>query len=138
MTVPMVLVVEDEPLLRMAALAMVEEAGFQAVGASDCETAVTTLATCSDVVVLFTDVDLGCGHDGLWLAAEVAKRWPAVRVIVTSGYRHVTPERVPPGAAFFEKPYSEEKVLEEMRRTLPSAHRAGDTATSHIRTPSAT
>nr|WP_228461889.1 response regulator [Paracoccus liaowanqingii] len=112
----MVLVVEDEPLLRMAALAMVEEAGFQALAASDCEMAVRVLNTCSDIAVVFTDVDLGYGKDGLWLASQIAERWPAVRIIVTSGYRHVTPERVPAGAIFFEKPYSEEKVVDEMRK----------------------
>jgi CheY-like chemotaxis protein len=53
-----VLVVEDEPLLRMMAMDLVEDAGFQAVEAADADEAVTILETRTDIRIVFTDI--GC------------------------------------------------------------------------------
>ncbi|KFI25068.1 response regulator [Haematobacter massiliensis] len=116
MSDPTVLVVEDELLLRMAALAMLEDAGYDAVSAVSAEAALRIMETCPSIRVIFTDVDLGRGQDGLWLVSKVREGWPPVGVIVTSGHRHVTRELLPNGAAFIGKPYLEEKVLEEVRR----------------------
>lgn len=113
---PTVLVVEDEPILQMAALAMLEDAGYVAIGARSSESALDILQSCPSIRVLFTDVDLGRGHDGLWLAARVRDGWPPVGIIVTSGHRHVTRQLVPEGAVFFGKPYPEELVVEEVHR----------------------
>ncbi|MDB6454488.1 response regulator [Falsirhodobacter sp. 20TX0035] len=116
MPAPTILVVEDEPILRMAALAMMDDAGFEAVGARSTEMAIRILETCPSIRVVFTDVDLGPGPDGLWLASRVRDGWPPVGVIVTSGHRHVTQAAVPEGAVFLGKPYLEEQVLDQVRR----------------------
>ena len=116
MSSPAVLVVEDEPLIRMAAVAMLEEAGFDAVAARSSEIALQILAACPSIRVVFTDVDLGRGPDGLWLASQVRDGWPPVGIIVTSGHKHVTADLVPDGAVFLGKPYLEDQVLEEVRR----------------------
>lgn len=113
-----ILVVEDEPILRMAALDMLEDAGFDAVGAHDAATAISTLDGCPGIDVLFTDVDLGAGQDGLWLAAEVSRTRPRIRIIVTSGHRYVTQDLVPEGAVFVGKPYPEDLIISEVRRLV--------------------
>ncbi len=113
---PIVLVVEDEIILRMAALAMLEDASIAAVGVQNSERALEVLAAYDTIRVVFTDVDLGRGRDGLWLAEQVRIRWPPIGIIVTSGHSHVTAERVPHGAVFLGKPYLEDRVLEEVRR----------------------
>ncbi|WP_435170030.1 response regulator [Falsirhodobacter sp. 1013] len=116
MSDPTILVVEDEPILRMAALAMMDDAGFEAIGARSSEMAIRILETCPSIRVIFTDVDLGPGEDGLWLASRVRDGWPPVGIIVTSGHRHVSRAVIPEGAVFLGKPYLEEQVLEEVRR----------------------
>lgn len=116
MPAPVVLVVEDEPLLRMAALAMMEDAGFAVIAARNSDAATAALDACPDIDVVFTDVDLGVGQDGIWLAAKIRSQRPEVGIIVTSGHRHVTPALLPEGTVFFEKPYLEDRIVAEVRR----------------------
>ncbi|MDB5740498.1 MAG: response regulator receiver domain protein [Alphaproteobacteria bacterium] len=74
-----VLIVEDEPLLRMAAVDMVEEAGFQAVEASNSDDAIRILERCDNIRIVFTDIDMPGSMDGLKLAAPCAasgRRFP--------------------------------------------------------------
>ena len=53
---PVVLVVEDENLIRLSALDMVEEAGFEAIAASDADEAIRILESRNDIRAVFTDV----------------------------------------------------------------------------------
>jgi CheY-like chemotaxis protein len=61
---PVVLVVEDENLIRLSALDMVEEAGFEGIAASDADEAIRILESRNDIRAVFTDVhtsrDIGC------------------------------------------------------------------------------
>ncbi|MFC0200527.1 response regulator [Paracoccus rhizosphaerae] len=117
MTLPVALVVEDDALLRMSAMMMVEDAGFAAVGARNAEEAITLLEDRADIFLIFTDVDMGSGKDGLWLAFQVRDRWPPVHIIiVTSGHRHVTADMLPADALFFGKPYLDDQVIGAMKR----------------------
>ena len=87
-----VLVIEDEPILRMAALDMVEEAGFDPIGATDATDAtdaIRILESHHDIRIVFTDVDMPRGVDGLKLAAFIRERWPPIHIIVTSGKMEV-------------------------------------------------
>lgn len=113
---PVVLVVEDEPLLRMAAVALVEDAGFQAVSATDATEAVRILETRSDIRIVFTDVDMPRGMDGMRLAAAIRDRWPPIEIILTSGYAVPAEVDLPARAVFFAKPYREEQVVAALRR----------------------
>lgn len=116
MTVPVILVVEDEPLLLMAAMDMIEDAGFEVVGAGNSKGAIAVLEQRPDIGVVFTDVDMPKGPDGVWLAHQIRERWPPVHIIVTSGHRHISGHLLPEGIPFFRKPYREDQVLEELRR----------------------
>lgn len=69
-----VLVVEDEMLLRMRAVDMVEDAGFTPVEAVDADEAVAILESRSDIALLFTDIQMPGSMDGLKLAHTVHKR----------------------------------------------------------------
>lgn len=111
-----VLVVEDEPILRMAALDMVEDAGFEAVEATDATDAVRILEARPDIRIVFTDVDMPRGVDGLKLAALIRERWPPIHVIITSGKIEVAKMKLPVDCVFFGKPYDEQRVVAEMRR----------------------
>ena len=98
---PVVLVVEDEGLIRMNATAMVEEAGFEAIAASDADEAIRILESRNDIRAVFTDVHMPGSMDGLRLARVVRKRWPPVALIVTSGQTNVPEADLPTGGRFF-------------------------------------
>jgi CheY-like chemotaxis protein len=102
---PAVLVVEDEPLLRMMAADLVEDAGFEAIEAANADEAIRILECRSDIRVVFTDIDMPGSMDGLLLAAAVRDRWPPIEIILTSGHVHVSEVEVPVGGVFFSKPY---------------------------------
>lgn len=111
-----VLVVEDEPLLRMLAVDVVEAAGFEALEAADSTQAVGILEVRADIRVIFTDIDMPRGMNGVKLAAAVRRRWPPIGIIVTSGHQIPAFGDLPPHSVFFSKPYREDQVVEAMRR----------------------
>src|SRR3954463_16560588 len=80
-----VLVVEDEMLLRMRAVDMVEDAGFTSIEAVDADEAVAILESRSDIALVFTDIQMPGSMDGLKLAHVVHARWPPIRIILVSG-----------------------------------------------------
>ncbi len=100
-----ILVVEDEDLLRQAAVALVEDAGFQAVAAASADEALAILEARADVRLVFTDIQLPGSMDGLKLAHAVRDRWPPVELILTSGRRRIGPDDLPERGRFFAKPY---------------------------------
>lgn len=71
-----------------------------------------------DIRLVFTDIDMPGSMNGLMLAAAVRKRWPPVKIIVTSGHHLVDIEDLPAGSAFFSKPYAHLSVLSSIREML--------------------
>ena len=113
---PVVLVVEDEPVLRMMAVDMVEGAGFAVVEAADATQAVEILEARSDIRIVFTDIDMPRGMDGMKLAACIRDRWPPIEIILTSGHVSIEDVDMPPRSVFFSKPYRHDQVVAAMRR----------------------
>jgi FixJ family two-component response regulator len=75
-----------------------------------------------DVRLVFTDIDMPRGSlNGLKLAATVRKRWPPIAIIVVSGHQVPTLNELPLGSVFFQKPYQDTEVLDEMARMLCAA-----------------
>ena len=103
---PVVLVVEDEELIRMTAMAMVEDAGFEAISACDADEAIRILESRNDIRAVFTDVQMPGSMDGIRLARVVHNRWPPVALIITSGQANVQESELPTGGRFLPKPYS--------------------------------
>jgi CheY-like chemotaxis protein len=118
---PVVLVVEDEPIIRMYASILVEDAGWEPIEASTADEALAILESRDDVRVLFTDVEMPGSLDGLELVEVVRKRWPPVELIVASGHVKVDPQRLPERARFFMKPYDEETLAATLRTLIPPA-----------------
>ena len=79
--------------------------------AADTEAAVGYLEARSDIRLLFTDVQLPAGRDGLSLAQQVKEQWPGVLLLITSGGPKVLDESLPNEARFLTKPYSNREVL---------------------------
>jgi len=73
---PLILIVEDEPVLRQYTVTMLEEAGFDTLEADSAEAVVAPLESNSDIHALFIDIDLPGGTDGLRLAAGAGTERP--------------------------------------------------------------
>jgi CheY-like chemotaxis protein len=117
---PVVLVVEDESLLRTTAMDMVEEAGFEAIAASDADEAIRILESRNDIRAVFTDVQMPGSMDGLRLARVVRNRWPPVALIVTSGQTNIAEAELPTGGRFLRKPYEAAHVGAALDQVLGS------------------
>jgi CheY-like chemotaxis protein len=105
-----VLVVEDESLLRWHAVDVVEGAGFVALEAADADEALRILAEHPDIKILFTDINMPGSLDGLKLAQLVHERYPQIKLIVTSGKIAPSSEELPEDGVFIAKPYSADSV----------------------------
>jgi two-component system, response regulator PdtaR len=112
---PVALIVEDDPLLRMLAAEIAEHAGFVALEACDADEAVALMEVRSDIVLLFTDVQMPGSMDGVKLAHAVRDRWPPVKIIVASGHIRISLSELPSGSRFVAKPYSAEDMIAELR-----------------------
>src|SRR5271170_2481631 len=97
---PVVLVVEDELLLRMQAVEMIAAAGFEVVEAGNADQAIEILETRRDITVVFTDIQMPGSMDGLKLARAVRGRWPPIKIIVTSGFGLRDEKLLPEGSKF--------------------------------------
>lgn len=113
-----VLVVEDEAIVRMDIVLALEDEGFTVHQASDADEAIEILNTHFEIRLMFTDIDMPGSMDGLKLAAAVRDRWPPIRIIVTSGHRHMSDELLPVEGRFFAKPYDPSIVIDAMRTML--------------------
>jgi CheY-like chemotaxis protein len=102
---PVVLIVEDEWLLRGLAVEFVEDAGFVVLEARDADEAAALLETRSDIDLLFTDIDMPGSMDGLKLAHTVRDRWPLIKILITSGQRRPELSDLPLNSVFLGKPY---------------------------------
>jgi len=114
-TGPAVLVVEDDFLLRMHAAEMIAAAGFEVVEAGNADEAIEILEKRSDIVVVFTDIQMPGSMDGLKLARAVRGRWPPIKIVATSGRLNVGESDLPEGGRFLPKPYSAHEITGLLR-----------------------
>ena len=118
---PVVLIVEDEFLLRMNAVDMIAAAGFEAIEASNADEAIEILESRLDITVVFTDIQMPGSMDGLRLAAAIRGRWPPIKIVATSGHVNVTHEDLPEGGRFVPKPYSPREITGILRELISGA-----------------
>jgi two-component system, response regulator PdtaR len=116
-----ILVVEDDAVIRMGAVDLVIDAGFEALEASSADEAIRILETHPDIHLVFTDTGMSGSMDGLKLAHYILDRWPPVKLIVVSGKMIVEESHLPIGARFFPKPYMENSIVEAMHSMLADA-----------------
>jgi two-component system, response regulator PdtaR len=113
-----ILVVEDNVLIRLGAIDFLVAAGFDALEADSADEAIRILERRRDIRLVFTDIEMPGTIDGLKLAHYVWGRWPKVRLIVASGKMLVEQSHLPEGARFFSKPYSDTSIIAAMRGML--------------------
>ncbi|HVL71294.1 MAG TPA: response regulator [Beijerinckiaceae bacterium] len=117
---PVVLIVEDEPLVRMVHVEMLRDAEFWVLEAENADEAFETLRQRADVRVVLTDVDMPGSLDGFEFARLVAQGWPEVGVLVISGKTVPHPGDLPKGARFVGKPVGEAALVGHIRELMES------------------
>lgn len=101
----LVLVVEDEALIRISSADVIRDLGFDVLEAVDADHAISLLESVPGITVVFTDIQMPGSMDGLLLAAVVRDRWPPIALLVTSGKLRPASSDMPIGARFLSKPY---------------------------------
>jgi DNA-binding LytR/AlgR family response regulator len=94
----------------MAAVDLVEEAGFEAIEAVNADEAVLILERRTVIRIVFTDIDMPDSINGLKLAAAVRDRWPAIDIVLVSGHVKPRPDELPARSVFYSKPFDERNV----------------------------
>ena len=115
-----VLVVEDEALVRMSAVGLMVDAGYEVLEARNADDALTILESRTDIGLVFTDVEMPGTMDGIGLANLIRARWPSVLLVVASGKAAISEGRLPGGARFFRKPYADNLILAAMSKMFAS------------------
>jgi two-component system, response regulator PdtaR len=117
---PVVLLVDDDPLLRFFASDMLDEEGFEVIETGSADEALTWLEARGDVRVILTDIHMPGPLNGLDLAHLVHRRWPGILVLVVSGIAKPSAADLPEGGRFVAKPYEDSTILHHLREMIAS------------------
>ena len=111
-----ILIVEDELLIRMHAVEMIREA-FEVVEAASADEAIAILEARLDITVVFTDMQMPGSMDGLKLAAAVRDRWPPIKIALLATSKSVL-AICRRAAGFLRKPYSPAEIMNTLRELI--------------------
>ena len=109
------LIVEDEYLILDFVCTEIKDVGLEALGATSADEALRVLDANPGITALVTDINMPGSMDGLQLAAEVRKRWPTIKIVVTSGRRRPSVLELPRGAAFVPKPFLPQQIIDAVQ-----------------------
>lgn len=113
-----VLVVEDDMLIRMGAVDIVLSAGYEVLEARDADEAIRLMETRSDIDLVFTDVQMPGTMDGIKLSHYIREGWPPVKLLVASGNAILQESHLPMGSRFLAKPYDQHAIADAMAHLL--------------------
>ena len=112
-----VLIVEDEPFVRLSGADLLAEAGFEVLEAGNADEALRILEATPEVRVVFSDVEMPGSLDGLGLARHICQRWPSIGIVLTSGHR-VRAGMIPREGRFLAKPYDGRVLVRSEERRV--------------------
>lgn len=116
-----VLVVEDNAGLRRVAIRQLKELGYAVIEADSAAAAMAALEN-GGADLVFSDVVMPGGVDGFDLTAAIGRRWPEIRVLLTSGFGGGNLEQslaaLPPGVRLLGKPYRKAELAAALRSSL--------------------
>jgi CheY-like chemotaxis protein len=100
-----VLIVEDEPLVRMVTSVTLEDAGFEPVEVATADEAMELLSGANEIAAVVSDIEMPGEMNGLELAWAIRAQWPNIAVVLTSGRQLPRPRDMPKQVRFVAKPY---------------------------------
>ena len=119
---PIALIVEDDPIIRELAAALLEETDMRVVECEDAEQAFAALCRDGDdIAMIFADIRLPGLLDGVDLAQRAKVLWPRITMVVTTGYPGERLEALPDNVVYMPKPWL---ALDVLMQAEHAAHRA--------------
>ena len=118
-----VLVVEDDALVRRYVITQIESLGYTTLEASNAAEAMIIINTAASIDLLFTDVIMPGSMNGRQLVDQALKRRPALKTLFTSGYTEnaiVHHGRLDSGVLLLAKPYRKSDLARMFRQALGS------------------
>lgn len=115
----LVLIVEDEPLIRFTTLDALEEVGHGVLEAGNADEAMVLFRNRSDIDIVFTDVNMAGSMDGIQFAQRVRALRPGIGIIITSGVVNLDPMMLPANTLFLPKPYAHDRLLSAIHELMP-------------------
>lgn len=117
---PVVLLVEDEPLVRLTEVEILRDAEFWVLEAQDADEAFAQLKKRPDIRAVLTDVNMPGSIDGFEFARLVRQGWPDVGVLVISGKSSPGSSDLPDNAFFLQKPVLPSTLIEALKQAMAS------------------
>jgi CheY-like chemotaxis protein len=116
---PLILIVEDEALVRMTLADVLEDAGFKVIEAAHADEALRVLQAISEIDGMVTDVEMPRGSiNGFELARRVRTDQPGIGVMIASGRAAPKSGDLPDGALFIGKPVYPETLVQLLKTLL--------------------
>ena len=118
-----VVIIEDEFLVRELAVCELEDCGYTVVEFESADAALPYLRQHGgDAALILTDVQMPGKLNGLQLVDILIQLWPSVPVLVTSGGPLVDPRKLPRCAAFISKPWRPDEMVARVNRIVELRH----------------
>ena len=111
-----VLIIEDEPILRIDIADMVERAGFEPIEVTNVDEAILVLEQRLDIRIVYMDLDMPRGIKGIEIAASIRDRWPPIEIILTASSFKESELTLPARSEFYPKPIGRDQVIAAMKR----------------------
>ncbi|MDQ7969859.1 MAG: response regulator, partial [Oxalicibacterium faecigallinarum] len=114
-----VLIVEDQEDLLMLGAELFRAIGYEVYTATSAEQAIDLLTARTDINILFSDVMMPDGMDGIQLANWVRERHPHIRIVLASGYARPALQAQSQNGEqfhFINKPYQLSDLAKVLRR----------------------
>jgi CheY-like chemotaxis protein len=113
-----ILLVEDEALVRMVGADILMDADFRVIEAVNADEALTLLEARPDVRAIVTDVEMPGSLNGFTFARVVHKAWPQIGIVIMSGRQGPGDEDLPPELHFISKPFTAAELLDAVHAVL--------------------
>jgi CheY-like chemotaxis protein len=115
---PVLLVVENEAIIRMNIVQVAQDLGFQVLEAASADEVIETLESPNDIRAVFTTVRMRGSMSGLSLVNVIRGRWPSILLFVTSGIDVSNHPDFPVNGRFIQKPYENGQIAAALREVL--------------------
>ena len=113
-----ILVIDDEPIIRLDAREILEDAGYVVTEAASADEALPLLADGEATEAILTDINMPGTLDGLELARIVDGLMPEIAIVLMSGKELPRRENLPLKATFVAKPFSASALLQRVAEAL--------------------
>lgn len=116
-SVPIVLIIEDDPLLMMTLVEFVEEAGCEALEVTSVDEAIGILESRTDIRTVFSDLDMRGSTAGLKLAMAIRDRWPPIEILMVSSLPHEE-RNLPKRGVLVGKPFDQRRIVAAIQKLV--------------------